>query len=180
MRCSRERREQRLKTCGQNVNKNPLTGRRRGADEAGEEEEVRSWTATVERQGWGGGWGGHSPMAWARAMTTSWQDVSSDRPQTTRTTPSTHTLSSIRDQAAAGGRWGAKKKKKVGSSTGQATLHGTDSERGAEDTLVGGGTGGRRQRESTPKHNRDVIERHRAKSGPYHTRPWAVLHVVLK
>lgn len=41
-------------------------------------------------------------MAWARAMTTSWQDVSSDRPHTTRTTPSTHTLSSIRDQAGEG------------------------------------------------------------------------------
>lgn len=40
----------------------------------------------------------YSPMAWARAMTTSWQDVSSDRPHTTRTTPSTHTLSSIRDR----------------------------------------------------------------------------------
>lgn len=40
-------------------------------------------------------------MAWARAMTTSWQDVSSDRPQTTRTTPSTHTLSSIWDGTAA-------------------------------------------------------------------------------
>lgn len=28
-------------------------------------------------------------------MTTSWQDVSSERPQTTRCTPSTHTFSSI-------------------------------------------------------------------------------------
>lgn len=45
-------------------------------------------------------------MAWARAMTTSWQDVSSDRPQTTRTTPSTHTFSSIWDQAARDGREG--------------------------------------------------------------------------
>lgn len=40
----------------------------------------------------------YSPMACAKAMTTSWQDVSSDKPHTTRTTPSTHTLSSIWDQ----------------------------------------------------------------------------------
>lgn len=35
------------------------------------------------------------PMAWAKAMTTSWQVVNSVTPHTTRCTPSTHTFSSM-------------------------------------------------------------------------------------
>ena len=35
------------------------------------------------------------PMAWARAMTTSWQEVASVTPQTTLCTPSTQTFSSM-------------------------------------------------------------------------------------
>lgn len=73
-------------------------------------------------------------MAWARAMTTSWQDVSLDRPQTTRTTPSTHTLSSIWDEAARDAVQNGWLQK---SSVDSTTPHGPDSERQAADMLVG-------------------------------------------
>lgn len=77
-------------------------------------------------------------MAWARAMTTSWQDVSLDRPQTTRTTPSTHTLSSIWDEAASDAREdGVQNGWLETSSVVSATPHGTDSERQAADMLAG-------------------------------------------
>lgn len=76
-------------------------------------------------------------MAWARAMTTSWQDVSSDRPHTTRTTPSTHTLSSIRDQTGWGEREDSIQSRSLQiTSVDSMTLHGTDSKRQEQRNML--------------------------------------------
>ena len=45
------------------------------------------------------------PMAWAKAITTSWQVVASVTPQTTLWTPSTQTLSSMLGQKREGRFW---------------------------------------------------------------------------
>ena len=47
----------------------------------------------------------HLPIAWAKAMTTSWQVVTSVTPQTILWTPSTHTLSSMVPQPVTRGPW---------------------------------------------------------------------------